>query len=464
MTKLIWSTIHDFRDAPGTCGVYEYWKDNELLYIGKAINLKARLSSHAQNAKLDAKEAAIVAGDTIKYTLCDTEFKALLLESELIRQFRPPHNRVWKDDKSYLYIIIDLADPFPRPHFARAHELAPSSQVNNSSSRAQSRDPSTSIRMTRIFGPFPSGNIADEVLRAIRRLIPFCMAKRVTTHPCFYSRIGLCNPCPSGHYKDPSFVKKQYRSQIRQVIKILEGSIDPVIKSLTLQMRQASDKQDFESALQLRTKIERFEHFITTHSFTDRHFSYNNASAKLASLQSVLALHYKDRPRNMHRIECYDASNAAMFDSVVSMTVMTDGLLDNGQYRRFKIKNPRAVSDFDRLDEAITRRLKNKTWPTPDLIVIDGGAPQLRRLQRIFDQQPDPPLYLGLAKHPDRLIVPAPIVPNVRNFRDPFIAIKLPSNHPGLQLLEQLRDEAHRFANAYRKILEKKRTRPTSTR
>jgi len=459
MSQITWETITNYKDAPGTCGVYQYWSQDTLLYIGKAINLKARLSSHVQNAKLDAKEAAIVAGDTIKFTLCDTEFKALLLESELIRKFRPPHNRIWKDDKSYLYIIIDLADPFPRPHFARAHDLlSPTYDLGSKN---------------HIFGPFPSSKVAEEVLRAIRRLIPFCMAKRVTTHPCFYSRIGLCNPCPANIQKLTHPVcdtqKRQYRSQIRGIIKILQGDVDPVIKDLTLQMKQASLAQDFEQALELRTKIERFERFISTHSFSDRHFSYNNAEAKLAALESILAIYYKDRPRNIHRIECYDASNSAMQDATVSMTVMTDGLLDNGQYRRFKIKNPRAVSDFDRLDEAMTRRLKNKSWPKPDLIVIDGGVPQLRRLQRIFDTLAEPPFYIGLAKHPDRLIVPAPSVPNFKRsaalakdssepLQPAFITIKLSSDHPGLQLLEQLRDEAHRFANAYRKILQSQRT------
>lgn len=433
MTTLTWSTIHDFHDAPTTCGVYQYWSGNTLLYIGKAINLKARLTSHSQNAKLDAKEAAIVAGDTIRYTLCDSEFKALMLESELIRTLKPPHNRAWKDDKSYLYILIDMADPFPRPHFARAHD------VNKSRLSSKSR----------IFGPFPNSKIAEEVLRAIRRLIPFCMAKKVGKHPCFYSRIGLCRPCPSS-ISTPG-EKRQYRNQIRHVIKILEGDVEPVIKDLAIQMKAASDAQNFEEALSLRTKIERFERFITTHSFTDRHFSFNNSTIKLDALLSIL------RPSipcltSLHRIECYDASNSAMHDSVVSLVVLTDGLLDNGQYRRFRIKNPRALSDFDRLDEAITRRLKNKSWPRPDLIVIDGGTPQLRRLQRIFDQQSEPPLYIGLAKHPDRFVVPV---------GDGFETIRLESDSLGLQLLEQLRDEAHRFANAYRKILESKRTKLT---
>jgi len=433
--KLSWKSILDVKDAPTTCGVYQYWKNNELVYIGKAINIKARLTSHTQNARLDAKEAAIVASDTIKYTLCDTEFKALLLESDLIRVHKPPHNRIWKDDKSYLYIIIDLTDPFPHPHFARAHELKNVA----------------STKKLHIFGPFPSGKIAEEVLRAIRRLIPFCMARKISKHPCFYSRIGLCNPCPSNilniTYPVCDILKRQYRAQIKQVIKILEGNIDPVIQDLAIQMKVASNKQDFETALLIRTKIERFTRFITTHSFTDRHYSYNNAAEKLALLQTVLAKYLGGQ--SLNRIECYDASNSAMHDSVVSMTVMTSGLLDNGQYRRFKINNPRAVSDFDRLDETIIRRLKNKTWAKADLVVIDGGTPQLRRLQRIFDKEECSPFYIGLAKHPDRLIIP--------NKYD-FDVIKLPADHPGLQLLEQLRDEAHRFANVYRKILEKKRT------
>ena len=437
MSQLVWSTITDFHDAPGTCGVYQYWQNDQLLYVGKAINLKARLSSHAQNARMDAKEAAIVSADTIKFTLCDTEFKALMLEAELIRTLKPPHNRAWKDDKTYLYIVIDLKAPFPRPRYARAHDL-----------KSTTHD----LRPTfKVFGPFPNSFIAEEVLRAIRRLIPFCMAKKVGKHACFYSRIGLCSPCPANIIKLPVFdtQKRQYRTQIRQVIKILEGEISPVIKDLTLKMKSYSESEDFENALLIRKNIERFERFTKTHNFSDRQFSYNDSSAKINALIEILRPMTSDL-LSLNRIECYDASNSAMHDSVVSMTVMTDGLLDNGQYRRFKIKNPRAVSDFDRLDESITRRLKNTTWDKPDLIVIDGGIPQLRRLQRIFDKQSEPPLYVGLAKHPDRLVIPT---------KNDFSTIKLASDNPGLQLLEQLRDEAHRFANSYRKILEKKRTR-----
>jgi excinuclease ABC subunit C len=434
MSQVEWQIITDFHDAPGTCGVYQYWSLNSLLYIGKAVNLRARLASHAQNAKLDAKEAAIVAADTIRYILCDTEFKALMLRPS--SSAKPPHNRAWKDDKSYLYITIDLSDPFPRPQFARAHDL-----------------PSTIYHLRSkiyTFGPFPNSKIAEEVLRAIRRLNPFCMTKTIGRRACFYAHLGLCSPCPANiqklTYPVCDIQKRQYRKQIRQVIKILEGNVEPVIKDLTVKMKEFTQPQDFESALKIRVSIERFTRFITTHSFTDRHFSYNNSSEKLISLQEALTPYLGVSP--LSRLECYDASNSMQYDATVSMTVMTDGLLDNGQYRRFRIKNPRANSDFDRLDEALTRRLNNTSWPRPDLIVIDGGVPQLRRLQRIFDKQANPPNYLGLAKHPDRLIF----------FKtNSFLTLRLSLDHPGLQLLQQLRDEAHRFANSYRKILEKKR-------
>jgi excinuclease ABC subunit C len=132
------------------------------------------------------------------------------------------------------------------------------------------------------------------------------------------------------------------------------------------------------------------------------------------------------------------------------MVVSTNGLIDRGQYRRFKIKNPRANNDFDRLYEAISRRLKNKTWDKPDLIVIDGGSPQLRKLQTLFDELTSPIFFLGLAKHPDHLVIPD----NSGNFKN----VQPDKFNLGFRHLQELRDEAHRFANSYRKILQSKRT------
>lgn len=440
MSQIKWATITDYRSAPSTCGVYQYWANDKLLYIGKAINLKARLAGHAQNAKLDEKEWAIVNSATaIRYTEVDSEFLALLLEAKLIRENMPPYNRIWKDDKTYLYIVIDTSEEFPRPRFARAHELKHSSQFKLHRSKFK------------YFGPFPNSQIAEEVLRAIRRLIPFCMTKSLGKRACFYSKIGLCDPCPSRltHLKDAAerqSLKTQYRKQLYQVIKILSGQITPVIRDLTRDLKSASARQDYEAALKLRTKIERFTRFLSHHTFRENTtLSYNTSADKITALQALLTPAGITLPQNP-RIECYDASNSALKDSVVSLVVSTSGLLDRGEYRRFKIKNPRINNDFDRLAEALTRRLKNSRWPRPDLIIIDGGLPQLRRLQPVFDLLPTPIVYLGLAKHPDHLVTPV------------GIELPAPSHNLGFRHLQELRDEAHRFANSYRRILEKKRT------
>ncbi len=439
MNNLNWKKITSHRDAPSTCGVYQYWQNDKLLYIGKAINLKARLAGHAQNAKLDDKERAIVSSATeIRFTEVDSEFLALLLEASLIREHMPPYNRIWKDDKTYLYILIDISDPYPRPRFARAHELKSTKLSKNQ----------------KLFGPFPNTQIAEEILRVIRRLIPFCMVKNIGKHDCFYSKIGLCDPCPAHINKlssiDRQLLTKKYRKQIFQVIKILSGKITPVIKDLTRDLKSASDKQDYETALKLRTKIERFTRFIAHHTFRENTtISYNSASEKIATLTHILTQFGITLPDNP-RIECFDASNSSIHDSVVSMVVSVGGLIDRGQYRRFKIKNPRTNNDFDRLYEALTRRLKNKTWDQPDLIVIDGGTPQLRKLQSLFDQLTTPIYFLGLAKHPDHLVIPE----NSGTFKN----FQPDKYNFGFRHLQELRDEAHRFANAYRKILEKNRT------
>lgn len=440
MSQLSWTTITDPHDAPTHPGVYQYWAGDKLLYIGKAVSLRARLLSHAQNAKLDPKEAAVVYGaDKIRYTLTDNDFFALLLESQLIGKYQPPYNLIAKDGRSYLYISIDMNDEFPKPRLVRGSDLP---IIHNSKSIIHN------------FGPFPSTAVAEEILKAIRRLVPYCTQKGITKRQCFHSHVGLCNPCPSkvnelqGEEREQGVL--EYRTHVRQIIKILQGKTDPVIESLTMRMTKLSERQDYEEALNLRNKIERFQRWIDTHSFSDKRvLVINDSEAKLESLKLLLSQELPNL-NSLHRIECYDASNLLFQHSVVSMVVLTDGRIDKSQYRRFKIKNPRANSDFTRLQEALTRRFKNK-WDSPNLLIIDGGKPQVRMALKVMDQLENPPLMLGLAKAPDRLIIP-----HTNNGRTTLITLSPDQNHPGFNLLKLLRDESHRFANSYREILIKK--------
>ncbi|MEI6690352.1 MAG: GIY-YIG nuclease family protein [bacterium] len=447
MSQLVWVKIANNKtnlaQVPLLCGVYRYWAGDKIIYVGKSVTLKARLNGHAQNARFDSKERAIVTGAThVDYTTTDNEFKALLLEAELIKKHQPVYNRVLKDDKSYLYIVINIKDKFPKPKLLRATDLNSQSTTYNSSLRS--------------FGPFPSTQIAESVLKSIRRLIPFCIQKSVGKRSCFYSHLGLCSPCPS--MIDQLFdadekrrLQKLYRHNIFRILKILEGNIKPVIKALTVEMSKASKKNDYENALIIRNKINSFEQYINTHSFSDKRIlSYHSADSALTSLRLHLGL--GDGP--LGRIECYDASHSAFSDAVVAMVVATDGELDRGQYRRFRLKRVTNKSDFDQLEEALIRRLRRSDWPRPDLLVIDGGAPQLRKLQMALDQIENPPMMIGLAKHPDHLVIPHFDDSNRRSIT--YKNVELPLNDHGFNLLQSLRDEAHRFGNQYRIILEKK--------
>jgi excinuclease ABC subunit C len=438
MTKLIWHTITAPKDAPTTPGVYMYLQGREIIYIGKSVNLRARLRSHAQSARLDAHERLIQDNQSqIKYTLADSDFLATLLEAQLIQKHLPRYNRILRDNKSYLYIVIDMADDFPKPRLIRHRDLFTLRPARHASRGDAGRVRQFNKKHLKAFGPFATRKVAEDILRTIRRLIPFCQQKRVGSRACFYHKLGLCNPCPSKTNKDPNLAKK-YRAQIRQLTRVLSGNLTPVLKELQKQLQTASQEQDFETALNLRNRLTRFQDSLSHHSFHDgRITTYSSTGQAIQELSSLLSVD------SLARIECYDASTFQLKHSVVSLVVTTNGQLDKSQYRRFKIKNPRARSDFAMLKEALSRRLANRRWKFPNLIVIDGGLPQLRVLQPLLDQLDTPPVMIGLAKRPDRLRLL------------PDTTLTLPTNSPALHLLQLLRNESHRFANQYRKILER---------
>jgi len=413
--SLSWTTLTDPSSAPTTSGVYQYLSGRRIIYIGKSVNLRARLKTHLQSARLDPHEARIVSEATcIRYTLTDSDFLATLLEAKLIQRHLPCYNRILRDNKSPLYLTLNLLDDFPKPRLVRGRDLPPASAS------------------FRIYGPFASAKIAEDILRTLRRLIPFCQQKTLGHRVCFYHKLGLCDPCPSDPHLTP-LDRRRYRRQISKLTKILSGNLKPVLTDLVRQIKVASDREDYETALVLRNRLTRFETALTHSHFEDgRVTSYSQAPRALAALSRLLSLPH------LTRIECYDASSSHLKHAVVSMVVATEGQLDRSQYRLFRLRQVGLNSDFAMLKEALARRLQHSTWPRADLIVIDGGRPQLRALQPLFDQYPEPPPLIGLAKHPDRLI------------GYPNTYFSLPSSSSALQLLVRLRDEAHRFANSYR--------------
>ena len=280
------------KNIPNLIGVYLFKSKGKILYVGKSINLKARISSHLENAKIDLKENAIFRNsDRAEYILCESEFKALLLESKLIQEHHPIYNVRWRDDKSYLYIKITYRDDYPKIYSTRKERQKGSVY----------------------FGPFSSTREVENILAEIRRVIPYCSQKKLSKRACFYSKIKLCLPCPNvisslADRMEMIKQKREYRSNIRKIIRILKGETEIVLKFLYKNLRDLIKTQKYEEALIIRNRINRFEHFLQEKSFDSQEVEYNQSTKAIESLTSLLVKFFP-KLTTINRIECYDISN-----------------------------------------------------------------------------------------------------------------------------------------------------------
>jgi excinuclease ABC subunit C len=407
---------------PSTFGVYLFTKKGKAIYIGKAANLKARIKSHIESAKIDRKEELIVVNsDGIEVIITDSEFGALVLESELIKTHHPKYNTRWKDNKSYLYIKITVKEKYPKVLLSR--------RENDGRSK--------------YFGPFSSVQSATEIIKQVRRIIPFCTQKKISRYPCFYSKINLCSPCPNAINKVKDIrirekLQQKYKRNILKILKILKGSTKVVLNDLKGDLQRAIKSQNYEQAIVLRNSILRFENFIHRQLTLKDGFSAPvSAKNRIEKLQSYL-INYFPQISSLSRIECYDISSFAQKEGVGSMVVFVSGQADKSQYRRFRIKNPFIHSDFEMLEEVLERRFR-QSWPRPDLILVDGGKPQVRVFIKVLAQLKQDIPVVGIAKNPDRLIIGNINLPTLR----------LQISNPAFNLIRLIRDESHRFAKKY---------------
>lgn len=409
-------TTEQVKALPESIGLYLFKNKSGYLYIGKSLNIQERVRNHIERIQIDAKENAIYTNsEEIEYIICSSELHALVLESELIQKYLPPYNIIWKDNKSYLYIKIPMRDPYPRVQLVRREQDGKSLY----------------------FGPFSSSRDVRFLLRSIRKVVPFCMQKQPHKKPCFYSKIGLCDPCPGGEQTEDT--KRLYRKQIRMVVRILKGDAEVILKTLRKQMDVASKNEKYEEAIAIRNRLLSLEQLIHLRSFEQFEYStaYDPENA-LHNLHLLLNGVLKTEEIALKRIECYDISNLMQQEATASMVVATDGILDKSQYRKFKIKQT-GVSDFKMLTEAIIRRMKND-WPRPDLLIVDGGTPQVVTIDKVLRTLGLTIPLIGIAKHPDRIVAYA---------NGDTKTFKISSHNEGFKLIQQLRDESHRFAKKY---------------
>lgn len=400
----------------------------KILYVGKAKNLKKRVASYFSNKALDAKTIKLVAAlKDISTIQVASEIEAFLLESELIKKHRPFYNIKLTDDKSYPMIEIT---------------------TNSNPSVTITRKKADKNAL--YFGPYTDTKAAKTVLKLLRKVFPYQSIKNHPKRKCLYFHLNLC-PCVPAVPENLT----EYKNNLKGIERFLKGKKHEVLKSLEKERDLYSKNEEFEKAASMQSKIERIN-YITSTTFDPFHyidkpdFYYERIEKEVASLREILKPYFTGLV-SLKRIECYDISNISGTNATGSMVVFINGEKLSSEYRRFKIKTKNTPDDFHMMREMIARRFDNKEWEKPDLVIIDGGKGQVSSaLMSMATQKVSYPL-VGLAKREEIIVVP---VKNAHGME--FVEVKLPHSTPGINLVRRIRDEAHRFAVAYHRLLRKK--------
>lgn len=408
-------------------GVYLFkGKAGKILYVGKSINIRERVKAHIK-ARGGKGEAMISEAQTVENIPVASELEALLLEAALIKKHLPRYNSRAKDDKHPLYIKITTGGEFPKV----------------TTSRREDESSAT------CFGPFPSSSTVRQVLRQIRKVFPYCSQKGVGRRTCFYAHLMLCNPCPGDivKVKDVGLrkaLKRQYRRNIKKIVLLLSGNVTKVKHGLLKDMMKFSKEEKFEEAARIRNELRALEYITAPYTSTRAYLENPKLledlrEAEIKELYEVLRRHRMD-VKTPHRIECFDISHTGGVSAVASMVTFINGEPEKNLYRQFRIRQRGTRDDFSMMAEVVKRRLDHVLdWGEPDLIVVDGGKPQLSAAKKYLKGEKNFPV-IGLAKRLEEIVVPKV---------GGYMVLRLRSNNPALNLLQRLRDEAHRFARSY---------------
>jgi len=484
-------------EFPKTPGVY-LMKDAEgrVLYIGKAKDLRSRAGSYFQpSADLlntrgpDICRMVDKVAD-VDFLECDTEVDALLKESRLIKDIQPPHNVMLKDGKTFPYIEITTRDDFPGVFVTRTPRL----------------------KGSKLYGPFLSATAIRDAVNALQKVFKFRTCEldirdgdesRRFFRPCLLHAIKQCTaPCADLVSKD------DYKKDVDRLKKFMASKRSVVLRQMTREMEQASGGQHYEEAAKLRDRIKAIESLALSgdvQTDVQPEVFYVDPREGLEKLADILGMEVP--PRSM---ECIDIAHLQGAEMVGSLICFIDGKPFKNGYKRFKIKTVEGIDDYAAIREVITRRYRYAAEGEelfPDVILIDGGLGQLHAGLEAFkeigsgagessatgglstsaheDQKgksepsssgvhystddpsaPDPgapgstsafgdepffpiqpPMVISLAKREEELYIQAKTAP-----------VRLTRNNTALRLLQQMRDEAHRFAQHYHHILRKKKT------
>ena len=422
------------RDFPQTPGVY-LMKDaaGVVIYVGKAVNLRARAGSYFLKAACeDARTADLVREIAdIDYLEADSEVDALLVESRLIKDVQPKFNRDLKDDKTFPYLEIFIREDFPRVEFTREPQ----------------------DRGTKLYGPFASAGSLRGAIQVLQKIFKFrtCSLdiddgdeKWRWFRPCLLHSIQQCTaPC------NLRISKEEYRRDIARLRMFLEGKKSTLLKEMKAEMTVAAAELKFEKAARLRDEIQALE-TLDRRGELDTHVQpevfYIDPQKGLTGLKKVLKL--DEMPRT---IEGVDIAHLGGGETVASLVQFIDGLPFKPGYKRYKIRRVSGIDDFASIHEVVARRfqrLEDEGQVFPDLLLVDGGRGQLNAALAAFRElEIKPPTVISLAKREEEIYVD-----------DADSPLKLSRHSYALRLLQYVRDEAHRFAQHYHHILRRKST------
>ena len=423
------------KSLPEQPGVYVFWQRPQFpLYVGKAINLKSRVSSYFSPLVMGKTKKMVQEAKYLSFIITASELEALLLEARMVRKLNTRYNTLLKDDKHPLYIKI-TKETYPRVLTARKIE-----EKGNIA----------------FFGPFPSSLHVKHVLKMLRKIFPYADHKP-SKKPCLNYQIGLCEPCPSfiENLADKNKIKAfrgTYLKNVKMINHILQGKANSVKKTLAKEIDRFSKSELYEEALEVRNKLDSLNYITQprqeVESFMDNpNFIEDVRQKELDSLKQIL--NQISPIKSLKRIECFDVAHFSGKQTTSSMVVFIDGNEDKSLYKHFKIRQEAKGDDTKSLEEVVVRRLKHlKDWGTPDLVIVDGGKPQVGVFYKALS--PHNIYVIGIAKRQETLIIPKIVEDQLR-----FESIILPRSE-AKNLIQRLRNEAHRFAQRYHHLLFKK--------
>lgn len=433
--KQLKSTVREFPDSPGVYIMFD-GQGNEI-YVGKAKSLKKRASSYFQSRKsMDNKTMRLVeSARNITCIQTDSEVEALLLESRLVKQLQPKYNIDLKAGERYPCLAVLKTDDYPRIVITR--------------DRTRLGDKDDILFISR-FTAVAELRAGMDVLQRIFRFRTCSLEifdrdrKRKYARPCLLFHIKRCTgPCAA------RINRRSYMEDISRFISFLEGGKDDILRDLAGSMKKASDAQKYEDAARYRDELLLLERIAEDGGELEEGFieaPIIDPEDSLQELQRELSL-----PGLPGRIEGIDISHTSGAQSVGSLVTFLGGKPCREEYRRYRIKNLEGVDDVSMIEEVVTRRIRRQLEEKrdlPDILLIDGGRGQVNRAAAVLEKfgVRDRIYAVGIAKR-EEILYPAHLDEGVR----------LPDTSPGLSLLRYVRDESHRFARLYHRLLRGKK-------